>query len=101
MKRDRFDLWLKPLSPTRDLLQAYRKGAKTWEEFSAAFLSELEASPAAAEALRKLADLGRSKDVTLLCYEKAGLNCHRYIVRDILTKRRLFIKYSGAASAKS
>jgi uncharacterized protein YeaO (DUF488 family) len=85
VKKDRFDRWEKALSPSRELLAAYRSGEKSWDQFKKAFLSEMEASPESTEALRSLALLAKAQDVTLLCYEKAGLNCHRYLVAEILS----------------
>ncbi|MDA4115494.1 MAG: DUF488 family protein [Thaumarchaeota archaeon] len=85
VKKDRFDRWEKALSPSRELLAAYRSGEKSWDQFKRAFLSEMKASPESAEAIRALSPLAKAQDVTLLCYEKAGLNCHRYLVAELLS----------------
>jgi len=84
VKKDRFDRRVVALSPSRQLLSSYRAGEKDWDRFSEAFLAELRASPESLEALRTLRELSKVKDVTLLCYERKGLPCHRYIVRDLL-----------------
>ena len=87
VKKDRFDRWEKALSPSRELLAAYRGGEKSWDQFKGAFLSEMSASPESAEAIRALSLLAKAQDVTLLCYEKSGLNCHRYLVAEVLSPR--------------
>ena len=84
VRKDRFDRWVKPLSPSRELLSSYKAGKKSWEQFKESFLSELRASSESIEALRELGAQSRLEDVTLLCYEKEGLPCHRQVVRDIL-----------------
>jgi len=84
VKKDRFDEWLRPLSPSRELLSDYRSGKKSWGRFKESFLSEMRANPDSVEAIRRLAALSQDEDVTLLCYERAGLPCHRLLVRDVI-----------------
>jgi uncharacterized protein YeaO (DUF488 family) len=101
VKKDRFDRWEKALSPSRELLTAYRSGEKSWDQFKGAFLSEMRASPESAEAIRALSLLAKAQDVTLLCYEKAGLNCHRYLVAEILSTPRLLWSYLAPRRGRS
>jgi len=84
VKKDRFDRWVKALSPSRELLSSYKAGKKTWDQFRESFLAELKGSPESIEALRTLGAQSRLQDVTLLCYEREGVPCHRQVVRDIL-----------------
>jgi uncharacterized protein YeaO (DUF488 family) len=98
VKKDRFDRWIRALSPSRELLSGYRSGEKDWDEFKGSFLSEMMADPESIEALSKMATLGRDNDVTLLCYEKAGLPCHRYVVQEVLTTPHLLRRYASATT---
>jgi uncharacterized protein YeaO (DUF488 family) len=89
VKKDRFDDWVRPLSPTRELLAAYRKGAIGWDEFATAFVREMRGSDESREAIRALHEAGSSgayngQVVTLLCFERAHLPCHRHIVREVV-----------------
>jgi uncharacterized protein YeaO (DUF488 family) len=84
VKKDRFDRRIIALSPSRELLSSYREGKKGWDQFSKSFLSELRANPESLEAIRSLHALSRIQAVTLLCYERSGLPCHRYLVRDLV-----------------
>lgn len=97
VKKDRFGWWVKPLSPSRELLSSYKAGKKSWEQFRESFLEELRGSPESIEALRAIRAQSRLQDITLLCYEKEGLPCHRQVVRDILAARGML---SSCASAK-
>lgn len=85
VKRDRFDDWVKALSPSRDLLRSYRSGKRSWKQFAVSFRSELRGEEGR-EALMRLAALGRDRVVTLLCYEREGLPCHRHLVRQALAE---------------
>jgi uncharacterized protein YeaO (DUF488 family) len=84
VKKDRFDRRIIALSPSRGLLSSYRDGEKDWDQFSKSFLSELRDNPESLEAIRSLHALSQVQDVTLLCYERAGAPCHRYLVRDVV-----------------
>jgi len=84
VKRDRFQRRIVALSPSRGLLSSYRDGEKDWDQFSTSFLSELRANPESLEAIRSLHALSQVQDVTLLCYERSGAPCHRYLVRDLV-----------------
>lgn len=84
VKRDRFDRRIIALSPSRALLSSYRDREKDWDEFSESFLSELRANPESLEAIQSLHALSLAQEVTLLCYERSGAPCHRYLVRDMV-----------------
>ena len=89
VKKDRFDSWVKDLSPSVKLLRAYRDKRKSWEEFGSEFVSEVRANPAAIEALQHLRAEARNGTVTLLCYERGDSPCHRTIVADLIRHPKL------------
>ena len=99
VKKDRFDRWIKPLSPSRDLLTSYRAGGKSWAQFRECFISELRESPESLAELRALATQSRAEDITLLCYEKEGLPCHRNVVREVLNKPELLSGFLESRTA--
>ncbi len=86
VKRERFDLWIRELSPSAKLLQSYRAKEMDWRKFSANFTKELLANPESKKAMRNLQELSKKGNVTLLCYERAGENCHRLILQRLLLK---------------
>lgn len=84
VKKDRFDRWTRDLSPSTELLHAYRSGEKSWEVFKSEFTAELRANPSSLLAIQNLRKESRKVNVTLLCYEKSGTPCHRYIVAELV-----------------
>jgi uncharacterized protein YeaO (DUF488 family) len=84
VKKDRFDRWMRDLSPSRDLLRAYRSKEKSWDELVAEFRAELDANPAGQAALAELRRDSRKGAVTLLCYERTGNPCHRKVVAELI-----------------
>ena len=87
VKKTHFDLWLRDLSPEVTLLKEYRNKVLDWRGFSTRFRRQLRTIPAAKEAMNKLVELSRNHDVTILCYEKEGENCHRNIVKSIVNRK--------------
>jgi len=95
VKKDRFDQRMVALSPSSGLLSSYRKGEKGWEQFSEDFLSEMRANPDSVKAIGRLRALSDARDITPLCYERSGIPCHRYLVRDILAEPSLLLGRLG------
>jgi uncharacterized protein YeaO (DUF488 family) len=89
VKKDRFDRWVRELSPSAVLLRAYRLKEKSWDAFRTEFIAELSANPSSLEALHTLRRESRKGNVTLLCYEKSGNPCHRHIVAELVKKPKL------------
>ncbi len=89
VKKDRFDRWVRELSPSTGLLRAYRSKEKNWEVFRREFIAELSANPSSLEALRTLRKESRKGNVTLLCHERYGTPCHRYIVAELVKNPKL------------
>ncbi len=88
IKRERFGLWIRELSPSAELLRSYRAKEIGWRKFSADFTNELLGNPESQRAMRNLLDLTKEGNVTLLCYERAGENCHRLILERLLLKEK-------------
>lgn len=77
-----FDSWVRDLAPSAVLLKRYRAGLP-WGEFEAAYRAEM-GGPAAGRALAEMRQLAAETDITLLCYEPDGQNCHRNILLEML-----------------
>ena len=84
VERTRFDEWALSLSPSSELLFSYKRGSRNWSSFKRKFMMELRNNVESVEVIRTLNEVGKKKDITLLCYEQSGIPCHRHIVRDII-----------------
>jgi uncharacterized protein YeaO (DUF488 family) len=77
-----YDLWLKELAPSIELLNDWKNGNIDWEEYERRYLNEIKGKQ---EAIRKLMDLIKEKAVvTLLCAEKEDKHCHRRLLKEFL-----------------
>jgi uncharacterized protein YeaO (DUF488 family) len=85
IKKEHFDLWLRELSPSADLLKKYKQGEIKWDDFVVQLKHELT-NIASRETINKLSNDAKNlnRDITLLCYEPDNQPCHRYIVKDII-----------------
>ena len=81
VKRERFDLWIKNVSPKADLLRSFREGSIGWEEFERRFKLQLDSDEDSRAAVKQLLELSKKRSITLLCYEREGEKCHRHIVK--------------------
>lgn len=72
------------LAPSKKLLDEYKSGKISWNEYSDHFRLQLLANKDAFESLFKLKGLAETRDVYLYCYEKDPRHCHRSILMKIL-----------------
>ncbi len=81
----RYDLWLRDLAPSIELLNDYRNKKINWEEYEERYLKEIEEKK---EVLKRLLDLIKEKKVvTLLCAEKEDRFCHRRLLKEYIENR--------------
>ena len=84
VKKNRFDYWLRELSPSKELLFSYKEGKISWAEFKVNLLSEIKNNNNSLDAIYSLNNCSRFYNVTLLCYEKEGNPCHRHLIRELV-----------------
>lgn len=65
------------LAPSNELLEDWKKGKITWEEYEKRLKEEIYSNPKAVERLKEIKKLVETKDVRLICYEKKP-PCHRF-----------------------
>jgi uncharacterized protein YeaO (DUF488 family) len=90
--RERFNEWAYGLSPSPELLFAYKEGRIDWDTFAHEFVVQLGREAGCAEAIQTLHELSQTEDITLLCFEKDGNPCHRHLVRDVVENPRLLTR---------
>ncbi|MGA2967958.1 MAG: DUF488 family protein [Candidatus Levyibacteriota bacterium] len=76
----KFDVWVPNLAPPAKLLKAYHDKEISWEKFEKRFAREVLESKK--EHVEILAELTKKHDVTILCWEKKGENCHRLLIAE-------------------
>ena len=84
VQREHFHDWESSLSPNPELLFDYKEGKINCDTFKLSFVAQLKNDVASLDAILALNDWGKAHDVTLLCFEKSGVPCHRHLVRDII-----------------
>jgi uncharacterized protein YeaO (DUF488 family) len=85
VKRERFDLWMRDASPEIPLLKEYKSGKIDWTEFSKRYKSQMRTNLESKRAIKDLIELSKENgSVTLLCYEKEGENCHRFLLKQLV-----------------
>ena len=79
-----YDILMQELAPSIELLTEYKKGKMNWEDYEKRYLEEIKDKDAA---IQKIIDLGKDKNVTLLCWEFDDKFCHRRLVTNEINKR--------------
>lgn len=74
------------LIPGWDLVRAYRSGSLSQDEYGRAYIALLQERWS--EVRRWLESLDPEEDLTLLCHERDGQFCHRWIVADLVRRHR-------------
>ena len=71
------------LSPTKELLDGYKKGTLPWDEYQTAFLDLL----AGRRVQDELQEQSFQTPTVLLCSEPAAEHCHRRLVAEYLASK--------------
>lgn len=87
VKKSNFDQWVRGLSPNPELLKIYKSGEISWDKFESKFRNQMDANHQCIEMIQTLAHLATIENVTLLCYEKNGNPCHRYLVEELIQNK--------------
>jgi len=89
VKKSQYDLWLKELSPSLDLIHEYKNEKITWKKFFSKYKKELQENLMAVEIMQELYKKSKASNITLLCFEPDGVPCHRHLLREIIKKPKL------------
>ena len=71
------------LSPSSHLLSDYKNGFITWEVYEKRFRQEILSRLDSRAELVRIAEMSKTEDVRLMCYEK-NPPCHRFILIEII-----------------
>jgi uncharacterized protein YeaO (DUF488 family) len=77
------DKWLKEIAPSTELRKEFNHMVDKWEQFKAAYHTELKNSPAVGELLE---DVKKHKTVTLLFAAKDEEHNHALVLQDFIKK---------------
>ncbi len=89
VKRERYDIWVRGLSPSPELLKKYKNSEIKWNDFTMSLLSELRGNMDSIEAIHTLQIKGNMENITLLCHEKDGEPCHRHMIKNLIEEPML------------
>ena len=73
------------LSPSWELLNLYKHN-HNWDMYTRQFVKQMD-NPVCLAEMKRIWDLSQTKDVYLVCFEKEGENCHRYILMGMMAER--------------
>ena len=80
----RFDLWLRDLAPSIELLNDWKNRKVSWKEYEERYLEEIGGKKGVIDKLLKSVE--EKGVVTLLCAEKEDKYCHRRLLKEYLNR---------------
>ena len=83
IRKDNFDFWYRDLAPSRELLKSFKQGTISCTVFFQFFCRDLRNDEKKLELCKQLAIESLNKNITLLCFERQEIFCHRYYVKKI------------------
>lgn len=83
IRKNYFDFWCRDLSPSKHLLKSLKDGIISRSLFFQFFCRDLCNDDKKIKLCKQLAIENLNKNITLLCYEKEEIFCHRYCVKKI------------------
>jgi len=84
IKKSHFDQWIRGLSPDPKLVKPYKSGKISWNQLEKKFRIQINSNYQCKEMIQTLAHISAIENVTLLCYEKKGEPCHRYLIAELI-----------------
>jgi uncharacterized protein YeaO (DUF488 family) len=84
LKKGSYNRWMQELSPSAPLLKSYLTRMIDWDTFTSGYHQEMKSNPVSQQAIHELREKSKVTDVTLLCHEKDGENCHRYLLKNLI-----------------
>lgn len=82
-------LWMPQYAPSWDLLNDWKQGLITWEEYTERYNKEMNLPYSACIIKHEINETMAlmNKDIILLCYEKS--QCHRFLLGDAIGAKEL------------
>jgi len=79
-----FDKYYRCLAPSVGLLCKWKQHQITWSQYTRLYKQEMK-KPHAHRVIKEVAELSKTKTVTLLCYEaESNPCCHRHILKVLI-----------------
>ncbi len=88
--RSAVDEYTTKTAPSRELVHAFKHEGMNWEDYVPRYLEEMQ-SDGARQEIARLAEIAKSRTITLMCGCAVETHCHRSLLRQLIiesTKRR-------------
>lgn len=88
----------KSLAPTEEILRAYKSSQINIEQYIEHYYEDVLSKYSVENILWSFENMGGGKDIALVCYEKAGVFCHRHLIlmwlygKSVEDMKRAFVK---------
>jgi len=85
--KEKIDVWYKDLGTSRELIKAWKGGKITWPQLKKRYLADLKDEDKQ-QLIQQLAQLAKTRKITLLCGCRDPNRCHRMILKEQILKAK-------------
>ena len=85
IKKEKIDIWKNEVAPSIELLKSWKSNEVTEAEYATTYIKEME-NEESKGVIRWLAEKAKTESITLICFEKEGVFCHRHILKSLIEK---------------
>ncbi len=86
IRKEYVSIMISALAPSKQLLLRYKRHAIVWEVLASEYTIQIARDEKAKDEIERLRLLSKENNITLLCYEREGENCHRHVLKNLIEK---------------
>ena len=95
VRKDVADEYTTKVAPSRQLLREFKHENLSWEAYTSLYMDEMCTEEARSE-IRRLADIAKSRTITLMCVCEDENRCHRSLVKQLVIESMMLDQVQGA-----
>ena len=84
IRKDHIDRWERDLRAPPELIREWKRGALSWAQFAARYRKAMQDQ---GDKIADLAELAKTRTLTLLCGCRDEEHCHRSLLRTMIEKK--------------
>ena len=85
IRRELVDEYDTKVAPSRELLREFKHEALAWEPYTQRYFAEMQSEEAQRE-IARLAEIARTRTITLMCVCEDETHCHRSLLRNLIVR---------------
>lgn len=86
IRKEHVSAMISILGSSKELLSRYKKQQIVWKVLVSEYTRQIDHNNKAQQEIERLRLLSTDNNITLLCYEREGENCHRHVLKNLIER---------------